>query len=501
MGSTACPAYRQDMVETTPAVAIIGAGFGGMAAAIELGRHGIDSYTVFEKGDSVGGVWRANSYPGAACDVPSPIYSFSYELETEWSSRFGAQPEIHDYLQRTADKYGVTAKTRFNTEVVAATFDETTARWRVELAGGEVLESDAVICATGQLSRPKIPDLDGRATFAGAQFHSAEWDHSVDLTGKRVAVVGSGASAVQIVPAIVDEVGELHVVQRSPNWVANKYDHRSHSVIRALMRRVPGLARLQHNVEWLWFESRVPIISNKFDVVRWALHAWLRFKIRREIRDPGLRSKVTPDYKVGCNRVLLSNQWYPALDRDHVSLHAEGVELVTPDGLVLSDGTEIPADVIVWCTGFTPTEYLAPIDITGRDGRKLHTEWKNGPEAYLGISVSGYPNLFMSYGPNTGSLTNTIIFLLEKQARYARQAIQHIGRTGGWLDVRQDVQDAFNKDLQERLQGTVFTSGCPGWYHTAEGKVVAVWPGSHVAYAKATEKVDFSAYQHGTAAA
>ncbi|MEV6324943.1 hypothetical protein AB0M45_27735 [Nocardia sp. NPDC051787] len=263
------------------------------------------------------------------------------------------------------------------------------------------------------------------------------------------------------------------------------------------MRTVPGLARAQHNLEWLWYESRVPIIFNEFDPLRAGLHAWLRYKIRREIRDSELRRKVTPDYKVGCNRVLLSNQWYPTLDRDHVSVHTDGVARVQESGLILTDGAAVDADVIVWCTGFTATEYLAPIDITGRDGRKLHIEWKAGPEAYLGITVSGYPNLFMIYGPNTGSLTNTIIFLLEKQARYARLAIAHSARTGTWLDVRRDVQDAFNRNLQRRLAGTVFTSGCPGWYHTTDGKVVAVWPGSHIAYARATAELDLDAYETG----
>jgi cation diffusion facilitator CzcD-associated flavoprotein CzcO len=265
------------------------------------------------------------------------------------------------------------------------------------------------------------------------------------------------------------------------------------------MRNVPGLARLQHNAEWAWYEARVPIIFNQFDPLRAGVHEWLKFKIRREIRDPELRKAVTPNYKVGCNRVLLSNEWYPALDRDHTTLHARGVQRVTSNGLVLDDGTELAADVIIWCTGFTATEYLAPIDITGREGRKLHTEWKSGPEAYLGITVSGYPNLFMIYGPNTGSLTNTIIFLLEKQARYAREAIERIARDGGWIDVRQDVQDEFNETIQRKLGGTVFTSGCPGWYHTDDGKVVAVWPGSHVAYARATAKVDFDVFEKGVA--
>lgn len=499
MGTNTLRRYVSGMPDKTPSVAIIGAGFGGLGAAIELERNGIDNYTIFDRGDGVGGVWRDNTYPGAACDVPSPTYSYSYELESEWSARFGSQGEIKAYLERCAQKYGVVEKARFNTEIVAARFDEPSGRWELELEGGEKVWFDALICATGQLSRPKIPDLDGLDTFGGDHFHSARWDHSVDLTGKKIAVVGSGASAVQLVPAIVDQVSELHVIQRSPNWVGNKWNHRSNPQVKWLMRNVPGLARLQHNTEWLWYEARVPIIFNQFDPLRGGFHKWLKFKIHREIKNPELRKAVTPNYKVGCNRVLLSNDWYPALDRDHTTLHANAVTRVTPSGLVLDDGTEVDADVIIWCTGFTATEYLAPIDITGRDGRKLHSEWKTGPEAYLGITVSGYPNLFMMYGPNTGSLTNTIIFLLEKQARYARQAIERIAKDGGWIDVRQDVQDEFNKEIQRKLSGTVFTSGCPGWYHTDEGKVVAVWPGSHVAYARATGTVDFDVYEHGTA--
>ncbi|MEU7218936.1 flavin-containing monooxygenase [Nocardia iowensis] len=484
------------MTGSMPSVAVIGAGFGGLAAAIELDRNGIHTYEVFERGDSVGGVWRANSYPGAACDVPSPTYCFSYALEPEWSARYGSQPEIHAYLRRCADRFGITPKIRFGTEVVAATFRDE-GRWVVEFADGRTKEFDALICATGQLSRPRIPNLDGLADFAGAQFHSAEWDHSVELAGKRVAVVGSGASAIQLVPAIVDRVALMHVVQRSPNWVANKYNHRGTGLAHRLAHRLPGMARLEHNVEWLWYEMRVPMIFNAADPLRALYHALLRAKIRREIKDPALRAAVTPDYKIGCNRVLLSTDWYPALDRPHVRVHTEGVRRVTPTGLVLADGTAIDVDVIVWCTGFTPNEYLAPIDITGRDGRKLHTEWKRGPQAYLGISASGYPNLFMMYGPNTGSLTNTITFLLEKQARYTRLALQHLARTGGWLDVRPDVQDRFNAKLQRRLRNTVFTSGCPGWYHTEEGKVFAVWPGSHVAYAAATRTFDPACYEHG----
>ncbi|NNH68517.1 NAD(P)/FAD-dependent oxidoreductase [Nocardia uniformis] len=485
------------MTSRAVSVAIIGAGFGGLAAAIELDRHGIHDYTVFERGDSAGGVWRANSYPGAACDVPSPIYSLSYALETEWSRRFGTQPEIHRYLVHTADQYGVTPRIRFNTDVTSAAFDEESGRWRVETADGAITHFDALICATGQLSRPKLPELEGMDTFGGVQFHSAEWDHSVDLTGKRVAVVGSGASAVQVVPAIVDQVEKLSVVQRSAYWVGNKWDRRTNPTVRRLLGTIPGLARWQHNLEWLWYESRAPFVARWAEPVQIGFELWLKFKIRREIRDPALRAAVTPKYRFGCNRVLLSNAWYPALDRDQVTLHSHGVERVTEHGLLLSDGTEVAADVIVWCTGFTASEYLAPMDITGRDGRNLHAEWKSGPYAHLGITVSGYPNLFLMFGPNTGSITNTITFMLEKQARYSRMAIERIAERGGWLDVRREAQDAYNEQLQNTLQRTVFTSGCPGWYHTDEGKVIAVWPGSHVGYARATRAVDFSQYEHG----
>ncbi|MBF6214780.1 NAD(P)/FAD-dependent oxidoreductase [Nocardia puris] len=249
------------MRATRLSIAIIGCGFGGLGAAIELERNGIRDYVVFERGDGVGGVWRANTYPGAACDVPSPTYSYSFELESEWSQRFGTQAEIKAYLERCAEKYGVLGNIRFNTEVAAATFDERSGSWLVELADGEKQWFDVVIMAPGQLSRPQIPRVEGIESFTGPQFHSAQWDHGVDLVGKTVAVIGSGASAVQLVPAIVDGVARLHVIQRSPNWVGNKWNHRTNARMKWLLRTVPGLARAQHNIEWLWYESRVPIIS------------------------------------------------------------------------------------------------------------------------------------------------------------------------------------------------------------------------------------------------
>jgi cation diffusion facilitator CzcD-associated flavoprotein CzcO len=480
-------------------IGIVGAGFGGLAAAVELKRAGIDSFTVLEKGDAVGGVWRANTYPGAACDVPSEIYSLSYALKPDWSRRFGWREEIQDYLEGVAGEFGLEPHLRLGAEVVSATWQESRAEWRVGLAGGREETFDVLVCATGQLSRPKVPVLPGRDEFAGAQFHSAEWDHGVEIAAKRVAVVGSGASAVQIVPAIADAAAHVTVIQRSPNWVVPKYDWSTSRLERAL-NHVPGVARLRHNFMWWWFEKNYPIVLRRFNASRKLFEWKARLVIRHQLRDRELARAVTPTYPMGCNRILLSSRWYPTLAREDVDLIASGVSAVTREGLVTDDGRQLHADVIVWCTGFTPTEYLAPIEITGRGGRDLREGWRAGPEAYLGVATAGFPNLFMSYGPNTGSLTNTIIFMLERQAAYMRQAVEHVrDRGGGWIDVRPDVHRAYNDELQARLAKTVFTAGCPGWYTTEDGRVTTVFPGSHVEYARRTRRFDPAAYEHGAA--
>jgi cation diffusion facilitator CzcD-associated flavoprotein CzcO len=487
----------QNGVSRLPTVAIIGAGFGGLAAAIELKRSGVDTFTLLERGSAVGGVWRANTYPGAACDVPSEIYSFSYALKRDWRRRFGSRAEIQAYLDQVAKDNGLGPHLRFGAEVTALTWLEDSAKWRVELADGEASDFDVVVCATGQLSRPKIPDLPGRDEFRGAQFHSAEWNDQADLAGKQVAVVGSGASAVQIVPAIADLARNVTVVQRSPNWVVPKYDWPTSRLERAL-NHVPGVARLRHIFMWWWFEKNYPIVLRSADPSRKLFEAKARWMIRRHLRDRDLAKAVTPTYPMGCNRILLSSDWYPTLARGDVNLVPSGVERVTPDGFVTADGQLHDADVIVWCTGFTPTEYLAPMCITGRDGRDLRADWRNGPEAFLGVAMPGFPNLFMSYGPNTGSLTNTIIFMLERQAAYMRQAVQWLADTGvAWLDIDRDVHVAYNQKLQRRLGRTVFTAGCPGWYTTADGKVTTVFPGSHVEYARLMRRFDPDLFEQG----
>jgi len=490
------------MDQNSPSVAIIGCGFGGLAAAIELKRAGIEDFVVLERATEVGGVWQANTYPGAQCDVPSVIYQFSHSLNDDWSQRFGDQAEIRDYLRDVSVESGVRDHVRFDCEVLGATFDEDTGQWTLEIAGGVGFTVDVLICATGQLSRPKLPDVPGRDTFAGAQFHSAEWDHETDLRGKRVVVVGGGASAIQVVPAIAQETAHLTVVQRSPSWVLEKRNWQPTRLEKTLMRRVPLLLRAYHNAMWWWFESRYPLVLRKVDPLR---RAWERLRlrqVRKIVRDPGKLAAVTPDYPLGCNRILLSSDWYPTLARDDVDVVGAGVASVGQDTVTTSDGRVIPADVIVWCTGFTATEFLAPMRITGRDGLDIRAAWEDGPEAYLGLSTPGFPNMFMSYGPNTGSLTNTIIYLLERQAIYMRQAIEHLAATGErWIDVREDVHRAFNDELQQRMRSRVFTAGCPGWYTTETGKVTQVWVGSHVEYGRRTRRFDPSVYEVGVPAA
>lgn len=480
---------------STPSVVIIGAGFGGLAAAIELKRHGIESFTVLERHDHVGGVWQANAYPGAACDVPSIIYQFSYALNGDWKHRYGRQSEIREYLDKVARDFGILPHVRFQTKVTAATFDEDTGTWAIDTEGGDTYTADAVICATGQLSEPAIPPIPGLDTFAGHHMHSAEWDDSVDLQGKRVAVVGGGASAIQLVPAIADEVEHLTVIQRDPSWVVNKYDWKVGPVERAIMK-IPGMPRLYHDAMWWWFEVRAPSVKSSFDWLRGIWAAERRRHIKKTLKDPKKVAAATPDYTFGCNRLLLSNDWYPTLAREDVDLLGEAVTEMTPTGIVCGDGTTVDADVVIWCTGFKATEYLSPIDIRGRDGRHIREAWADGPEAYLGLTTPGFPNLFMSYGPNTGSLTNTIVYLVERQADYMRQAIEYLGRTGGWIDVKPEVHDAFNARLQERMQHTSFAAGCPGWYSTASGKVTQVWVGSHVEYGHRTREFDPSVYDY-----
>lgn len=476
-------------------VIIVGSGFGGLAAAIELKRSGFENITIFERASSVGGVWRDNTYPGAACDVPSPIYSYSFALKPDWSALFGSQPEIHRYLADVAVEFGIEPLIRFDTEVASAQFDEATSTWSVTTVDGAVANADILILATGQLSRPKLPAVPGLDTFAGASFHSAEWDHDVDLDGRKVVVVGSGASAIQVVPAIADRVADLTIVQRSPNWVMWKSRRVPGRLQTALMRRFGWLRTLHHIALFLAYEVRYPLVTRAAEPVRRLSQWYLIWRLKRHVKDPAEAKAAIPDYRLLCNRLLLSNDWYPTIGRDDVHLVGAAVEKVDQTGVITSDERHIDADVIVWCTGFKASEFLAPITITGRGGVDLHQQWAGGPAAYLGMTVPNFPNMFMLFGPNTNSITNTIVFLLERQASYIRQAVEykvrhHLAR----LEVSGATYQCFQGWLDSKLDRTVFTDNCPGWYTNEQGKVTAMWPASHLAYARATRRFDPSEF-------
>ncbi|MFI6522952.1 flavin-containing monooxygenase [Spirillospora sp. NPDC050679] len=468
---------------------IIGSGFGGIGMAIRLKQAGIHDVVVLEKAGGLGGTWRDNTYPGAACDVPSHLYSFSFEPKTDWSRRFPPQPEILEYLWHCARKYEVLPHVRFGTEVTEARFDEDAALWRVSTTDGE-LSARILVSACGQLNRPALPAVEGRDSFAGPSFHSARWDHGVELAGRRVAVIGTGASAIQIVPEIAKVAGRLTVFQRSAPYVIQKADRPYREWEKAVLASVPGAHGLSRAKIYALYESRA-LGFVKYPKLMKVMARQFRKNMHGQVPDPELRAKLEPDYPMGCKRILISNDYYPALTRSNVELVTERIERIAPGGVVTGDGVEHPADVLVHATGFQSTGFLAPMKVTGRGGRELNGSWRDGAEAHLGITVSGFPNLFLLYGPYTNLGHNSIIYMLESQFRYVMGCVEAVRRNGfDWIDVRPDVQDAFGREMQDRLRSTVWEAGCDSWYMTSGGKVVNNWPGFTFAYRNATRRPD-----------
>jgi len=458
-------------------VAVVGTGFGGIGMAARLLRAGTTDLVLFEKDRDVGGVWRDNTYPGAACDVPSALYSFSFAPQSAWSRRFAGQAEIHDYLRRVAREQGVLPHVRFGVEVLSATFDEARGRWRLQLSTGDEHEADVLVAACGQLSRPAFPALPGLESFAGRAFHSARWDHGHDLHGRRVGVLGTGASAIQLVPEIVPQVAALTLFQRTAPYVVHKPDRVHGPRRRAVFSRVPGLQSADRLRTYVTNELRSLGFNTEPRLMK-GLEVRFRRYLATQVREPGLRAALTPTDPLGCKRILQSNDWYPALTRPHVRVVTDRVVRVEPRGPVTADGTVHEVDTLVLATGFTATDLLVPMQVTGRGGRTLAQAWEQGAEAHLGTVVSGFPNLFVLYGPNTNLGHNSIVLMLEAQFRYVLQAVRHLQRHGGWMDVRPQVQAAYNDELQRRLRGTVFAGGCRSWYLTASGRNTQNWPGS-----------------------
>ena len=478
-----------------PTVAIIGAGFGGICTGIKLKRAGIP-FTILEKAHQVGGVWRDNIYPGAACDIPSHLYSFSFEPSHDWSRTYGKQGEIQSYIEHCARKYGVLEQVRFGAEVEGADFDESSGRWRVRVKGGEGLEARFLVAATGQLSLPADPRIPGLDSFEGEVFHSARWDYDYEMTGKRVAVVGSGASAIQFVPEIAPKVSRLHLFQRSAPYVFPKPDRPYTPLEKFVYRYFPLALALSRSRKYAWHELRVIPFTKGHGmglIRRIALQ-----NMRRHVSDRELRDKLRPDYPIGCKRILVSNDWYPAITRPNVEVIASGVTEVRGNRVAAADGSEREVDAIVLGTGFATNDFLAPMSITGLGGRNLREVWREGAEAYLGITVSGFPNLFILYGPNTNLGHNSVVYMLESQTDYVLSAIRHVGVFGaGWVGVRPDVQQEFNQEVQERLRETVWEAGCNSWYRTDSGRNTNNWPGYTFEYRKRTRFFDAGNYETG----
>ncbi len=477
-----------------PSVIIIGSGFGGIGAAIRLRQQGVSELTIFEKAGDVGGVWRDNVYPGAACDVPSHLYSYSFEPKPDWSRRYAEQPEIHAYLRHCVSKYGLLPHLQLNAEVVAAAFDDTKSLWRVTLASGQVHEAQVLVTATGQLNRPLMPQLPGLASFKGPQFHSARWDHSVPLAGQRVAVIGTGASAIQFVPRVAPEAAAVTLFQRSPPYVIPKGDRFYSDTARRLFAKLPFVQSLSRAREYLVHESRaLGVVS--YPALTALMKPGFRRMLSASVQDKALQAKLTPDYPVGCKRIMISNDYYAALARPNVAVVTEAIREVTADGVVTTDGTLHAADVLIYGTGFAALDFLAPMHITGLQGRELNASWRDGAEAYLGISVSGFPNLFMLYGPNTNLGHSSIVYMLESQIAYLGDAIRHLVAGKKWLDVKAEVQGAFNARIQQRSKQTVWDAGCTSWYKTAAGKNTNNWPGYTFEYRRATRRLRLADYQ------
>jgi cation diffusion facilitator CzcD-associated flavoprotein CzcO len=477
-------------------VAIVGAGFGGIGAGIALREAGLTDFVILERAGAVGGTWRDNTYPGCACDVPSHVYSYSFAPNPGWSRSFSGQPEIWRYLEDVTDRYRVRGHVRFGAEVTEARWDSGTATWRLQTTRG-TLTADVMVLAAGPLSEPACPDIPGLDSFPGEVFHSARWNHDVSLAGQRVAVVGTGASAIQIVPELQPDVASLMLFQRTPAWVLPRRDRPISPARQRLYRRVPATQKLARLGLYLSREVTVGAFVRRPSVLR-AMRRLAVAHMARSITDPGLRAKLTPDYVMGCKRILLSDDFYPALARPNVTVIASGLAKVDGAVLTAQDGTTCEADAIVFATGFRPTDMPIAERILGARQISLADTWRGDMAALRGTTVSGFPNMCLVIGPNTGLGHNSMIHIIESQLAYIRDYVTTVARLGGTaaLDARPGAQERWNEALQRRMARSVWlTGGCISWYLSAPGRNPTVWPGSTIAFRRATRRLDLAEYE------
>jgi cation diffusion facilitator CzcD-associated flavoprotein CzcO len=477
-------------------VAVVGAGFGGIGAGIALREAGLTDFVILERASAVGGTWRDNTYPGCACDVPSQLYSYSFAPNPGWSRSFSGQPEIWQYLEDVTDRHRVRGHIRFGAEVMQARWDCGRAMWRLQTTAGP-LTADVMVLAAGPLSEPACPDIPGLDSFPGQVFHSARWNHDISLAGQRVAVVGTGASAIQIVPELQPDVANLVLFQRTPAWVLPRRDRPISPARQRLYRKVPAAQKLARLTWYLSREVTVGAFVRRPSLLR----AMQRLAVRhmaRSISDPGLRARLTPDYVMGCKRILLSDDFYPALTRPNVTVVASGLAKVDGTVLTAQDGTACEADAIVFATGFKVTDMPVARRIIGAGGVSLADTWRGDMAALRGTTVTGFPNMCLVIGPNTGLGHNSMIHIIESQLAYIRDYVTTVARLGGSsaLDVRPGAQERWNAALQRRMAGSVWlTGGCTSWYLSAPGRNPTVWPGSTIAFRRATRRLDLAEYE------
>lgn len=483
-----------------PSVAVIGAGLGGLCAAIKLKQAGFEDVVILEKAAAVGGTWRDNSYPGCACDTPVALYQFSFAPHFGWSHLFPRAHEVRRYAEELCDNFGLRPHLRLGDEAVSAVWDEAAQLWTLTTRAGKTYRAQAIVSALGQLNRPQLPEIAGRDSFDGPAFHSARWDHSVKLAGKRVAVIGSAASAVQLIPEVAQEAAHLTVFQRTPNWVIPRMDRPITDEEKALYMTDPEMAlSIGARQRQLIYDNADHFLWQAFAFSKAGRAAYTRLALNHlaeQIADPGLRAKLTPDYPIGCKRILITDDFYPALTRPNVSLVTERIATIAPGGVVTADGRTHAADALVYATGFETTGWHWSLDVTGRGGRHLSSAWKEAPEAYLGVTVAGFPNMFILYGPNTNLGHNTITFMIERQVEYAVQALSHLRETGSAsLEVTAAAQTRFNRELQAQLAKTTWADPhCRSWYKTADGRITQNWSSHTRDYAKATAQVAWADY-------
>lgn len=478
-------------------VLVIGTGFAGLAMAHKLREDGVDDVILLERAQAIGGTWRDNSYPGCACDVPSRLYSFSFWPKPDWSHRYARQPEIRAYLEDFVDEHGLRERVRLGAEVAHADWDEAAREWTVGTTDGRRFVGRFLVAGVGGLKDPRFPDVPGRERFGGAQLHSARWDPTVDLVGKRVAVVGTGASAIQVVPSIAGRVDQLTVFQRSPAWVLPRMDAEISSLQKALLTVIPGLDLLLRFLTWLSMEARYFAVFRQDSPLRRLAMALVRRHVRQEVPDPELAARLTPAYELGCKRVLVSDDWYPAMRRDNVQLVTSAVTELTERGIRDASGQEHELDVIIWCTGFRVDEPLGNMEIRGRDGRDLAQTWAGRPQAWLGMTMAGFPNAFLLLGPNTALGHNSVVIMIEAQVRYIVQAVRYtqgLGE-GRCLDVDADAVQRFVDEVDLTIDGQVWQSGCASWYLNERGENFTIWPGSTASYLWATRRFDPAVYR------